>query len=50
MKVDSYVLVKGRHIVYPEQALKALFRKVNTWEREWKANYAGSEAMGEEKS
>jgi hypothetical protein len=50
MAVDGYVLVKGRSTVSSKAALKDLFGKVNTWAREWKANYAGGEAAGEEKS
>jgi hypothetical protein len=36
MTVDGYVLVNGRYTVHSEEALKALFKKVNTWAREWK--------------
>jgi hypothetical protein len=48
MTVDGHVLVKGRHNMYPELALQALFSKVNTWARGWKANYAGSETVSGE--
>jgi uncharacterized protein YecE (DUF72 family) len=50
MAVDGYVLAKGRNAVYPEAALKELFKKVDAWAGGWKENYGVSEAANEEKS
>jgi hypothetical protein len=50
MAVDGYVLAKGRSIEDAKVALKELFKKVNTWAREWKQNYGINEAAGEEMS
>jgi hypothetical protein len=50
MTVDGYVFVKGRHNVYPKEALKALFCKVDSWAWQWTKDCGGSEAMAVEKS
>jgi hypothetical protein len=50
MAVDGYVLVKGRSTEDANVALKELFKKVNTWAREWKQDCGVTKAVGEEES
>jgi hypothetical protein len=50
LEVGGYVLVKGRSGKDAGRALLELFRKVNTWAREWKVRYGPMEAADGERS